>query len=474
MRYRILFFLLISAFFVKADIKLPALVGDNMVLQQNATINIWGKAKANSKVTVKVGWDNNVYSTSSDAVGNWEIKVKTIGGSQTAYEMMISDGNEINLKNILLGEVWLCGGQSNMEMSTRGYTNQPIDNALDEMMDFDYPSIRFFLVQKNFSIEVQSDIIGKWNLLNPKVIETASVVGLNFAKIINKILNVPVGVIGCYWGGSTIEAWMSEESLREFGPVIINKESLDRKNPNIHRVANMTPTVLYNAMLKPISRYAISGALFYQGEANVNNPDRYQKLLPAMVKNWRKDFEINFPFYYVQIAPFRYGGSNEIEAALLREAQYKAKTDIPNSGIVSTIDIGSESTIHPSDKRTVAKRLAYLALYKTYKINGLNGETPYYVSHTIEGDKAIITLENIGYGLHSKTERFMGFEIAGEDKVFYPATVKNVNRVNNKLIVFSDRVKKPVAVRYAFKNYQYGNLYNSYGIAALPFRTDSW
>lgn len=457
---------------LKADIKLPALVGDNMVLQHNTTVKIWGWAKANSNVTVKVGWDNNVYKTSSDAAGNWQVKVKTIKGSDTTYEMSISDGTEKKVKNILLGEVWLCGGQSNMEMSTRGFTNQPLDNAIDEILDCDYPTIRFFPVRRSFNTVVQDNVIGNWRLMTPQTVETVTMVGFNFAKIINKALKVPVGIIGCYWGGSRIEAWMSEETLKTFGPVTIKPESLN------NNMANRTPTVLYNAMVKPVSNYTIKGVLFYQGEANVTNPKLYEKLLPAMVKDWRNDFENNFPFYYVQLAPFGYQNmgwnSSGLEVALLREAQYNAKANISSSGIVSTIDIGSETTIHPPDKRTVAKRLAYLALYKTYALNGFNGETPYYVSHTIEEDKTIITLENAGYGLHSRNEPFMGFEIAGEDKVFHQATVENVKGKNNQLVVFSDKVKKPVAVRYAFKNYQYGNLYNSYGIAALPFRTDSW
>ncbi len=359
-----------------------------------------------------------------------------------------------------------------MEMSTRGFTNQPLDNAIDEILDCDYPTIRFFPVRRSFNTAVQDDVIGNWRLMTPQTVETVTMIGFNFAKIINKTLKVPVGIIGCYWGGSRIEAWMSEETLKTFGPVTIKPESLN------NNMANRTPTVLYNAMVKPVSNYTIEGVLFYQGEANVTNPKLYEKLLPAMVKDWRNDFENNFSFYYVQLAPFGYQNmgwnSNGVEAALQREAQYNAKSSISNSGIVSTIDIGSETTIHPPDKRTVAKRLAYLALYKTYAMNGFNGETPYYVSHTIEGDKAIITLENTGYGLHSKTEPFMGFEIAGDDKVFYPATVENVRGKNNQLSVFSDKVKKPISVRYGFKNYQYGNLYNSYGIAALPFRTDNW
>lgn len=473
MRY--LLFILISLLWgggIRAEIQLPALVSDNMVLQQNAIVRIWGKAKPNADVVVKVGWDSTTYESMSDTEGNWCVKVKTIQASDRPYEIAISDGTEKRIKNILLGEVWLCGGQSNMEMNTRGFTNQPLNNAIEEVLDYDYPTIRFFRVNRSFHTEIQEDVIGNWRLMTPQTVETMTTIGFNFAKIINRVLKVPVGIIGCYWGGSKIEAWMSEEALKEFGDVTIDPEHLNNAK------ANITPTFLYNAMLKPVSNYTIKGVLFYQGEANVTDPKLYAKLLPAMVKEWRTDFDNSFPFYYVQLAPFSYQSmgwnSHGIEVALLREAQYNAIGRIANSGIVSTVDIGSEITIHPPDKRTVAKRLAYMALYKTYNIEGFNGETPCFLSHVIENNKIIITIEHAGYGLHSKNEPFMGFEIAGDDKVFYPAVLEYVKGANNRLAVFSDKVEKPVAVRYSFKNYQYGNLYNSYGLAVLPFRTDSW
>lgn len=457
---------------VKAEIKLPALVGDNMVLQQNTVVALWGKAKSESSVTIKTSWDNQTHKTKSDSNGNWEVKVKTIRGSATPYEISISDGEEKTIKNILLGEVWLCGGQSNMEMSTRGFTNQPLYNAIDEILDNDYPTIRFFPVRRTFSEKPQEDVVGNWHLITPQTVETITMVGFNFAKILNKTLKVPVGIIGCYWGGSRIEAWMSEEKLKPITKVEIKQENLNTT------MANRTPTLLYNGMLKPVSKYTIKGCLFYQGEANATNPELYLKLLPEMVRNWREDFSQNFPFYYVQLAPFSYSNvgwnSNGIEVAKFREAQYQAKKLIPNSGVISTIDIGSESTIHPPEKRTVAKRLAHLALSKTYAINGFDGEAPVYVSNKIEGNKIQVTLENTGYGLSAYGKEIEGFEIAGEDKVFYKAQVENVKGTNNQISVFSEKVAKPVAVRYGFKNYTYGNLYNSYGVAAIPFRTDNW
>lgn len=471
-RLRLLLALLIILSQAKAEIKLPALVGDNMVLQQNAVVSLWGKAKSESQVTVKTSWDNKLYKTNSDSDGNWQVKAKTIAGSDISYEIVISDGQEKTIRNILLGEVWLCGGQSNMEMSTRGFTNQPLYNAVDEILDNDYPYIRFFPVRRTFSETPQDDVTGNWRLITPQTVETITAVGFNFAKILNKTLKVPVGIIGCYWGGSRIEAWMSEEKLKPLTKVEIKPENL---NANM---ANRVPTLLYNGMLKPVAKYTIKGCLFYQGEANTTNPDLYLKLLPEMVRNWREDFNQNFPFYYVQLAPFSYSNmgwnSYGTEVAKFREIQYLAKQKIPNSGVISTIDIGSESTIHPPEKRVVAKRLAYLALSKTYAVNGFNGEAPVYTSHKVEGNKIQVTLDNTGYGLSTYGRDWEGFEIAGEDKIFYKANVENVKGTNNQLNVYNDKVAKPVAVRYGFKNFTYGNLYNSYGIAAIPFRTDNW
>ena len=466
----LLFFFLLSG--LKAEIKLPAILMDNMVLQQNSVVLLWGKAKVNSAVSLKTSWDNKSYKTVSDTEGNWEIKVKTPAGGKTAYEIIISDGQEKRLSNVLLGEVWLCGGQSNMEMSPRGFTNQPLFDAADETLDTDYPEIRLFPIRRDFNTSPQEDCRGNWRLVNPQSIETFSSVGFNFAKILNKTLNVPVGLIGCYWGGSRVEAWMSEEKLKQFINVEIKPENL---NPT-H--ANRTPTLLFNAMLHPISKFTIKGSIFYQGEANVTNPDSYLKIFPEMVRNWREQFNNNFPFYYVQLAPFSYSNmgwnSNSTEVALFREVQQKALANIPNSGMIGTADIGSESTIHPPDKRTVAKRLAYYALFKTYGISAINGMPPSYLSHLVENNKIIVELENTGFGLSSYGKPIEGFEIAGADKVFHPASAEIVKGAKGKIAVWSAKVSVPVAVRYCFKNFSYGNIYNSYGIAALPFRTDNF
>jgi sialate O-acetylesterase len=240
----------------KAEIKLPSLLMDNMVLQQNASVSLWGKANVNTDVIVKTSWDNKTYKIKSNGEGSWEVKVNTIAGSYTAHNISISDGQEKRLSNILLGEVWLCGGQSNMEMSSRGFTNQPLYNANDEVLDSDFPGIRLFSVRREFSTQQQDDCKGVWRLSNPQSVETFSTVGFNFAKMLNKTLKVPIGLIGCYWGGSRIEAWMSEDKLKQFIKVDIKPESLTPAK------ANRAPTLLYNGMLKPGGRVSIMISLF--------------------------------------------------------------------------------------------------------------------------------------------------------------------------------------------------------------------
>jgi sialate O-acetylesterase len=456
----------------KAEIKLPSLLMDNMVLQQNASVSLWGKANVNTDVIVKTSWDNKTYKIKSNGEGSWEVKVNTIAGSYTAHNISISDGQEKRLSNILLGEVWLCGGQSNMEMSSRGFTNQPLYNANDEVLDSDFPGIRLFSVRREFSTQQQDDCKGVWRLSNPQSVETFSAVGFNFAKMLNKTLKVPIGLIGCYWGGSRIEAWMSEDKLKQFMKVDIKPESLTPAK------ANRAPTLLYNGMLKPVSQFTIKGCIFYQGEANVTNPGSYLKLLPEMVRNWRESFNNDFPFYYVQLAPFSYENmgwnANGTEVAMFREVQQKALASIPNSGMVGTADIGSASTIHPPEKRTVAKRLAYYALLKTYNLNGIGGLPPSYLSYAKDNQRIIVEMENVGFGLSAYGQEIEGFEIAGADKIYHKAEAEIIKGGKSKIALKSEKVKEPISVRYCFKNYSYGNVYNSYGIGLLPFRTDNY
>jgi len=471
-RYGIIFLMLLCKNGAAA-IRLPALINDNMVLQQQSKIRLWGGAAPGARVKIQLGWNKEHYHVVADRSGNWELWVQTPAGSFTAYDIKISDGREITIKNVLLGEVWLCGGQSNMEMSPRGYANQPLYNAAEETLDADYPYIRFFSIPRSFSVTPKAESGGSWKTVSPGSVETFSTIGFNFGKMISKTLRVPVGLIGCYWGGSKVEAWMSEQALTPFQQVVIKNESLNQT------YANRAPTLLYNGMLYPLARYVIKGVLFYQGEANVDQPEAYQHLFPAMVADWRALFNAPFPVYYVQLAPWGYTNmgwrADGTEVARFREIQQSCLDKIPGSAIVSTIDIGAETTIHPPEKRTVANRLAFLALSDTYGLKAVKGAAPILSGSAVNGDTITVRMINTGFGLSDYGKGLKGFEIAGSDRKFYEAHAAIIRGSKDGAIaVWSERVSHPVAVRYCFRNYTYGNLYNSYGIAALPFRTDAW
>ncbi|MCK5104694.1 MAG: sialate O-acetylesterase, partial [Cyclobacteriaceae bacterium] len=340
---------------LKAEIKLPAIFGDHMVLQQNTNASIWGKATPRQTVQVVTSWESETYSTKSDKEGNWKLKVKTpIAGGP--YTITISDDTSLTLNNVLIGEVWVCSGQSNMQMTMSGYRNQPILGSNEAIALSKNKSIRLFTVERNKSLEQLQDFSGSWGECTPGNVSEFSATAYFFGRMIEEALDVPVGLICSSWGGTRIEPWMSENGFNKF-----NWVTLPDKNQT-GDFSQQTPTVLYNAMIKPMVGYAIKGGLWYQGESNRNEPDHYRELMPGLVENWRNEWGIgDFSFYYTQIAPFDYG-SKGINSALLREAQLKASTAIPNIGMASLMDVGEKHNIHPADKEAAGERLAYLAL----------------------------------------------------------------------------------------------------------------
>lgn len=471
MRKRLIIIIqLISILTVFGEIKLPSIISDNMVLQQQADVLLWGEASPNESLILTTSWDKKEYQIKANSTGVWEVKVKTISAGGPYEISIVTKSEEKKLKNVLLGEVWLCGGQSNMDMGFRGLTNQPLYNAADEILDSNYPNLRLYRVKRDFNLEPQKDCRGDWKISDTESAEIFSAVGFLFGRQLHKQLNVPVGMITCTWGGSKVEAWMSKERLEKFMDTKLPWE-VDARN------ANRTPAVLFNAMVKPIAGYNIKGCIFYQGEANVTNPDGYAKLFPAMVDEWRTLWKNNFPFYYVQLAPFPYTNmgwnSNGTEVAKFREAQHKAMKNIPNSGMITLTDVGDEYSIHAPDKVTVAKRLLYWAYANVYNKKGFEFSGPVYKSVELQKGQMSVFFDNAKYGLSSYGKELVGFEIAGTDQVFYPAKAI-LQRDPTKVVLTCDKVQSPVAVRYCFKNYSYGNLYNNYGIAAYPFRTDNW
>lgn len=466
-RISFVLFLMTIVFNIDAQLVLPDIISDNMVLQQRSNVAIWGKDNPGTEIVISSGWDEET-ETFTNETGFWLTRLKTpeAGGP---YSITIKGSNEISLKNVMIGEVWICSGQSNMEMPLKGYRNQPVYGGNKAILSAANENIRFFTVKKNARLEPVDEISGQWAESNPATAAEFSAVGYFFGQLINETLNVPVGLIGSHWGGSKVQAWIDEPTLLEYGNTDIPDEIFERKQH--------TPTVLFNGMINPIIPYGIKGAIWYQGESNVNEPEVYQKLFPAMVDNWRELWDLgDFPFYYVQIAPYRYWGR---DAALFREVQSEVMENIENSGMVVTLDVGDCKSIHPPKKKEIGVRLAYWALGDTYHIEGIGYKGPAYSDMEIQGDTLIaLQFEHAPMGLHAFGNQLKSFTIAGKDKVFYPANASIIrdkaDQYKSKVLVWSEEVPSPVAVRYAWENCPKGGLYNTYKIPASSFRTDDW
>ncbi len=463
----------------KAEISLPRLVGDGMVLQRNSKVNIWGWATPESKITVKVSWDNAKYSTTTDSNGLWMVNVPTQGALTSQEITLKGDGSEIALEDVSVGEVWVCSGQSNMEMPVRGFNSQPTLESAETILNArDYPKMRLFTVKKTSSNEVENNCISDrgWVATTPETVAEFSATAFFFGRALSKVLDIPVGLIHSSWGGSRIEAWMTKESIESVDGA--DMEFAFNGTREHHVAAN-----LYNGMIAPLTNYTAKGFIWYQGESNISRPTDYIGMKKAMVNQWRNEWgNQEMPFYYVQIAPFPYVQRENTALAKLVEAQYATLKEVPLMGIASTTDIGNTETIHPGHKREVGERLSYMALRNDYDIVGLPNDAPTFKSMELEGDKAIITFNNITTGGntfvfydHNEPRAFEGFEVAGDDKVFHKADQVTRDSKNlNKLIVGSSKVDKVVAVRYAFYNIPECNVRTGFGQPLVPFRTDNW
>ncbi|MCS2383248.1 sialate O-acetylesterase [Bacteroides thetaiotaomicron] len=479
MKYLISFLFLALAFSMKSEAKvtLPSILGDNMVLQQQAEVKLWGKARPNATVTVKTSWNGQTYKSSSDGKGGWSLTVSTpVAGGP--YKIIFNDGELLTLQNVLIGEVWFCSGQSNMEMPMGGFDRQPV-RGTNDIIAKAKPStpIRMYTIDskdgrwvRQFSKTPVEDCQGEWLENTPVNVSHISAVSYYFARYIQEVLEVPVGIVVSTWGGSKVEAWMSRESIKPFSSIDLSilDNDAEVKNPTA------TPCVLYNGKIAPLTNFAVRGFLWYQGESNRDNTDLYLNLMPAFVADLRAKWgRGELPFYFVQIAPFNYEGADGTSAARLREVQLQNMKDIPNSGMVTTMDVGHPVFIHPVDKETVGNRLAYWALAQTYGMKGFGYAPPVYKSMEIQENKIYINFDNAQRGLSPMWTSLKGFEIAGEDKVFYPAFAE-IETTTARLAVSSDKVPHPVAVRYAYKNYVEASIFSIHGIPAAPFRTDNW
>ena len=370
----------------------------------------------------------------------------------------------------MVGEVWLASGQSNMEMPVKGYASEPINGNNELILHSKNPKIRMITIKRNSSPQAVEDFVGSWKEASPNNTGDFSAVAYVFAQKLNRVLDIPIGIIHSSWGGTPVEAWTQKESIDEV--VTAEEKQTFRYNSNKNKRDQDAPSQLFNGMIHPLLNYKIKGVIWYQGESNRNHPKVYQKTFPLMIKNWRQMWNNDrMPFYYVQIAPYgRY--DDKVNSALLRETQLKTLDILDDVGMAVTLDIGEYSSIHPAEKIKVGERLSYWALANDYNIKGIQFSGPVYKSYEIDGDKILLSFDFALMGLSSYEQPLNDFQIAGTDKVFYSAKATLLR--NGKVEVSSEKVSKPKAVRYGWKQYLKGSLFNAYGLPASSFRTDHW
>ncbi len=489
----------------RADVRLPALFTDHMVLQRDAKNSVWGQADAGESVTVSIA--DHSATTTADDKGAWRVSIGALpaGGP---HALTVKGKNTVTIEDVLVGEVWVCSGQSNM-----GWTVNGSRDAALEIMTSNYPRIRLITVPRVGTQEPQSDFNGAWQLCGPETVGSFTAVGYFFGSTVHRAIDVPVGLINCSWGGSACEAWVSRDRLMpdvRYGDLLerwaqtekswdegkVKAQHEERmakwrekaaaakaagkpvpRKPRVPRNplgGQHRPANLYNGMLKPLLGYGIRGAIWYQGESNANRAYQYRHLFPLMIQNWRDDWGIgDFPFYWVQLADFMAESPLPKPSgwAELREAQTMTLS-LPNSGQAVIIDIGEGNDIHPKNKQDVGKRLARIALARDYGVK-IAYQSALLDSLEITGAKAVVTLKDTNGGLRTvDTRDVRGFAIAGEDKVFVNAQARILDK--NRVEVWSDAVKTPVAVRYAWADNPVCNLYDRELLPVTPFRTDDW
>lgn len=444
---------------VTAQLRLPAVISSNMVLQQQDSVALWGWASPSEKIAVTPSWGTKTDTVVTDNGARWRLKIKTpaAGGP---FTIKIAGSSTILLENVMVGEVWICSGQSNMELSTRNGEK----DMLTELDSCAGNNLHFFQVTRTTSGYPQDDLPGKWRSCDSNVLKSFSAVGYFFGKRLNQALHVPIGLINSSWGGTPAETWTPDTlvSGNEELKVAAAQAKPSKYWPD-------KPGYAYNAMIAPLTNYSIAGAIWYQGESNTGTNRTYTKLFTTMIDGWRSAWKKEFPFYYVQIAPYKYGSKNI--GALLQEAQTRAMSHSRVGMVVITDLIDSVTNIHPSHKREVGNRLAGWALAENYKVNG-----PEYISPVFSGAAArkgalVLSFTHTGGSLQARGGAVRGFYVSGADQQWVPATAKIEK---DKIIVSSKQVPEPVYVRFGFSNTETGNVFSAGGLPLTPFRSDNW
>jgi sialate O-acetylesterase len=439
---------------------LPSVFADNMVLQQKSDVAIWGWSDPGETVKIVASWNSkDTVKVKADNSSKWAASIQTIGAGGP-YTIQILGSSKVELKNVMLGEVWICSGQSNMEMSV----NWKLINGEEEAAKANNPNIRIFHVQKIGAEYPQQTCNATWTLCTPETMRATSAVGYFFARELQQKLNVPIGIIVSAWGGTPAEVWIEKSRIE-------NDQVLNRHKYSEHfEWWPGTPGTLYNSMIAPVVPYGIAGAIWYQGESNCGNYQVYSQLMKTLIENWRSDFKKDFPFYLVQIAPYDYGDKGTSE--YIREQEEIITKTVPNTGMVVITDlVDNIKDIHPKNKLDVGKRLANYALAETYKQNVGAYKSPEFQSMQVEKDKVRLNFSNIVSGLKFIGKTPEKFLIAGEDQKFVPATAK---MDGNSILLSSKLVKTPVAVRFCFDDTTMPDVFSTEGLPLAPFRTDKW
>lgn len=457
-----------------ARVRLPHLLGDGMIVQQQTDVRLWGWDKPGTTVKATTSWSDQTATAKTDKNGKWILTVRTPKAGYTPLSITFDDGDgTTTLKDVLAGEVWVCAGQSNMEMPLRGFDNCPVEGYNNEVVNAaQYKGIHYVKIPSVMSMQPLDDANCQWQTISPTTVGDCSATGYFFAQTVNRALDIPVGLILANKGGTRVESWLDADNLKKYTDESLDSMTNVKKYPGDY----LRPLVWGYGTFSPILNFTVKGILFYQGCSNVGAPgDQYSQRLKLLVEQWRRDFKLGqIPFYFVQIAPYYNGDVNGTAGPLLREQQLKASKIIPNSDIVCTEDLVypyETQQIHPTMKKPVGQRLAYIALHHDYGMASLMCESPQFKEMTISNDTCFVRLTN-DYRAISRYEDIQGFEVAGADKVFHPA--KAFYDWNKGLCITSPEVKAPVAVRYCFHNFQLGNVANGGGLPLFPFRTDNW
>lgn len=482
--------LMVAASSAWAEVKLPAIFGSDMVLQRSEKTAVFGKADPGEAVSVEVravdptpGGETKVVrgETKAGPDGRWRLNLDLTKVPEAPATVVVRGSNELTLTNVLVGDVWVCGGQSNMQWTVRQSANPEAEIAAAK-----FPMLRLFTVRQRVGREAVEDVEGKWVVCSPETVGTFSAVGYFFGRDLWQARKVPMGLISSNWGGTPADAWTSLETLKAdpewFGKSIERREQAKAADARTAATQPVTRPVfnqnsagtLFEGMIRPLFPTTVKGTIWYQGESNAGRAVQYVPLLKAMVQDWRRGFENpEMPFLIVQLANYRAVKQQPGDDAWaeLREAQAKVARAVGNGGLAVAFDIGEEKDIHPKNKQDVGKRLALQARKIVYGEKDLVAAGPEYKGLVIAGDKAALTFDSVGGGLEVKGEKLVGFQIAGEDRKWVWADAKVEG---DKVIVWSEQVKAPVAVRYAWANNLPANLFNKDGLPAAPFRTDDW